>query len=189
MQRLMEVRKPEVVFLNIYNVTSFNKVLEYLGFGFYHTSIELYKHEFSYGGHDYDVSGIVVVEAGNCAGLTLKERIPVGVTYYLEEEIDEIVKNFGQFWIGNEYDPFEHNCNCFTKRFLSHVVDREEYYYPEYVNRFGKLGSLFRMWFKPLQALVGDLVHYEEEKNHTSEEKPANNYEYNPYDDLPANLN
>jgi hypothetical protein len=114
MQRLMAERKPEIVYLNIYNVTSANKLLEFLGFGFYHTSIELYKHEFSYGGYDYDLSGIVVVEAGNNAGLTLKERLPVGVTFYCEDEIDEIVKEFGQFWLGNEYDPFEHNCNCFT---------------------------------------------------------------------------
>lgn len=95
MARLMEDRKPEVVYLNIYNVHSVNKVLEFLGFGFYHTSIQLYNHEFSYGGHDYDVSGIVVVEAGNCAGLTLKERLPVGVTYYCEDEIDDIIKQYG----------------------------------------------------------------------------------------------
>ena len=160
----MDERKLEVVYLNIYNVTGANKALEFLGFGFYHTSIELYKHEFSYGGHDYDSSGIVVVEAGKCAGLTLKERLPVGITYLSEGEIDDIVISFGNFWIGQEYDPFDHNCNCFTERFLSHIVDREEYYFPEYVNRFGKLGSLLRMWFKPLQSIFGDLVNYDEEK-------------------------
>ena len=37
-------------------------MLEMLGFGFYHTSVELYNHEFSYGGHDFDFSGIVWVE-------------------------------------------------------------------------------------------------------------------------------
>lgn len=163
MKQALEERHTEIVYLNIYNVSSANTYLEFLGFGFYHTAIELYNHEFSYGGHDYELSGIVVVEAGNSAGLTLKERLPVGVTYYNEYEIDEIVRDFGKFWLGQDYDPFEHNCNCFTKRFLSHIVDKEAYYYPEYVNRFGKLGSLLRMWFKPLQALVGDIVTYEKE--------------------------
>ena len=189
MKRVMEDRKAEVVYLNIYNVSSANKVLEFLGFGFYHTSIELYKHEFSYGGHDYDVSGIVVVEAGNSAGLTLKERLPVGITYYCDFEIDDIVRRFGEFWIGQDYDPFEHNCNCFTKRFLSHIVDKEEYYYPEYVNRFGNLGSLLRMWFKPLQTLVGDIVSYDQEKPDQHASEPQVPYEPIQHDDIRAYIN
>ena len=92
MSKLVENRVAEVVYLNIYNVSNFNKVAEYFGFGFYHTSVEIYKHEFSYGGHDFACSGIVVVEAGNSAGLTLKEKIPIGVTYYNEDEIDEIIR-------------------------------------------------------------------------------------------------
>ena len=136
--------------MNIYDVLSANRALEFLGFGFYHTSLEIFNHEFSYGGHDYDVSGIVVVEAGHSPGLTLKERIPVAISYYSEEEIDEIIKHFGDFWHGSDYDPFNHNCNCFTEKLLSHLAHNEEYYYPEYVNRFGKLGSMLKMWFKPL---------------------------------------
>mgnify|MGYP001590196922 CR=1 FL=1 len=78
--------------MNIYDVTKFNNVTELLGIGFYHTSVELYKHEFSYGGHDFDCSGIVCVEAGNNVGLTLKERLPMGITYYSEDEIDETIR-------------------------------------------------------------------------------------------------
>lgn len=159
-----------MIYLNIYNVSGFNTVMEWFGFGFYHTSIEIYKHEFSYGGHDYDCSGIVCVEAGNNAGLTLKERLPVGVTYYSEDEIDEVIRNFGEFWIGQEYDPFSHNCNCFTEKFLSHIAHKSEFYYPEYVNRFTKLGSLLRMWFKPLQAIFGDIVQYDDDDNKHEEQ-------------------
>jgi hypothetical protein len=114
MERLYEVRKGEVVFLNIYNITKFNYFTELFGVGFYHTSVELYKHEFSYGGHDYPYSGIVCVEAGNSAGLTLKEKLPVGITYYSEDEIDDIVRQFGDYWYGQDYDPFANNCNTFT---------------------------------------------------------------------------
>ena len=104
---MLQQRVPEIIWLNIYHVTSFNKyLLEWLGFGFYHTSIELYNHEFAYGGHDYDFSGIVCVETnanGNKAasgGLELKEKLPVGITYYSMDEIDDIVIYFGNFWLG-----------------------------------------------------------------------------------------
>lgn len=91
MMKIMENRKSEIVYLNIYNVSSFNKFSEYMGFGFYHTSVQMFDLEFSYGGHDFDNSGIVCVEAGNSAGLTLKERIPAGITYYSEDDVDEVI--------------------------------------------------------------------------------------------------
>ena len=115
-ERMLMQRFPEIVWLRIYHVTSFNKyLLEWLGFGFYHTSIELYNHEFAYGGHDFDFSGIVCVEtvdekSGDPAkvkqqqaasgGLELKERIPIGITFYSMDEIDDIVIYFGNFWHG-----------------------------------------------------------------------------------------
>ena len=121
-ERLLGQRIPEIIWLRVYHVTPINKyLLEWLGFGFYHTSIELYNHEFAYGGHDYDFSGIVCVEtidentkdpqkiaqaSAASGGLELKERIPVGITYYSMDEIDDIVIYFGNFWHGRDYDPF-----------------------------------------------------------------------------------
>jgi len=105
-QRMLSQRVPEVVWLRVYHVTSMNKyLLEWLGFGFYHSSIELYNHEFAYGGHDFDFSGIVCVETnenpGHAAGgLELKERIPIGVSYYSMDEVDDVVIYFGNFWHG-----------------------------------------------------------------------------------------
>ena len=94
MQRLGQLcsgRSHEIVYLNIYNVTNINGCLEVLGFGLYHTSVGMYDLEFSYGGHDMENSGIVVVDKGNSAGLVLKESLPVGLTYYSGDEIDEII--------------------------------------------------------------------------------------------------
>ena len=63
-------------------MTKLNYILELFGFGLYHTSVGLYDLEFSYGGHDEDSPGTVVVLKGNSASLTLKESIPVGTTYF-----------------------------------------------------------------------------------------------------------
>lgn len=150
LRQLSDSREPEIVYLNIYNVTPINGCLEVLGFGLYHTSVGLYDLEFSYGGHDLEASGIVVVDKGNTAGLILKESLPVGMTYYSGDEIDDIIDNFGNFWYGKDYDPFAKNCNHFTEHLIKHICDMENFYVPSYVNRFTKLGSVFRMWFKPL---------------------------------------
>ena len=142
-----------------------NSCLEYLGFGLYHTSVGVWDMEFSYGGHNLPVSGIVVVNKGNTAGLVLKESIAVGVTHYISSEIDVIAKELGDFWHGQDYDPFSKNCNDFTEMMIRYICDREQYYYPSYINRFCKLGSVLRMWFKPLQEIVGDIVNYEDTSN------------------------
>lgn len=153
-------RPKETVYLNIYDVTSLNKALEFVGFGLYHTSVGIFDLEFSYGGHESYSPGTVIVMKGNSAGLTLKESIPVGHTYYSLDEVNETLKWMGRFWLGCDYDPFRRNCNNFTEKLISFVCEKNEYYYPSYINRFTKMGTIFRMWFNPLQKLVGDIVDY-----------------------------
>ena len=53
-----------------------------MGFGLYHTSVGIYDLEFSYGGHQEEVSGIVIVKKGQTAGLKLKESLPIGTSHY-----------------------------------------------------------------------------------------------------------
>ena len=118
---MVEKRDKELLTLNVYHVSSANGALEMLGFGIYHTSVGLFDMEFSFGGHDLDQSGIVVVPKGNSAGLRLKESIPVGVTFYSSDEVDEIVEYFGDFWHGSDYDPFLKNCNHFTHTLVAHL--------------------------------------------------------------------
>ena len=42
-------------------------------------------------------------------------------------------------------------------------------YYPSYIQRFTKVGCLLRMWFDPLQRLVGNLVEIQPEQEYDSE--------------------
>lgn len=148
--QMMQKRVRETVYLNIYDVTSINRALEFIGFGLYHTSVGIFGLEFSYGGHDSYSPGTVIVMQGNSAGLSLKESLPVGYTYYNLDEVNDIIKYMGDYWLGCDYDPFRKNCNNFTEKFISFVCDKHQYYFPSYINRFTKLGTIFRMWFKPL---------------------------------------
>jgi deubiquitinase DESI2 len=131
-------------------VTNANRYFELLGFGLYHTSVSVYGVEYSYGGHDQKLPGTVVDYKGNAAGLPLKESLPMGYTYYSKHEICQMVDRYGFFWFGVDYDPFAKNCNHFTEHLIKTLCNKHEFYYPSYVNRFTKLGSILRMWFKPL---------------------------------------
>ena len=53
---------------------------------------------------------------------------------------------------------------------IEHICDHGQFYIPTYINRFSKLGSIFRMWFKPLQELVGDIVNYDTKENNGGRE-------------------
>ena len=115
------------------------------------------------------------MEKGNSAGLTLKESLPIGITYYSSDEINDIVDYFGEFWHGKDYDPFAKNCNDFTHALIGHICDKAEYYFPSYVNRFTKLGAILKMWFKPLQDLIGNIVDYD---NVVEESSSSDSREY-----------
>lgn len=96
---------------------------------------------------------------GKSTSLGLKSKVFVGYTFFSAIQIDDIIEEFGEFWAGQEYEPFSHNCNFFSKYLIEHLVHQEgEFYFPRYVNRFSKLSSLLRIWFNPLQTLLGDVV-------------------------------
>ena len=174
----------EGIFLRVYDVVVANRVLEYLGIGFYHTSIQIYGHEYYYGGHDADITGIVETDIGKSTSLNLKEILLVGYTYYDADDVDLILDEFGKFWQGIQYDPFSHNCNDFSKQVIKHLAHEEGLYeFPTYVNRFAKLSSLLRVWFQPLKNLFGDVVNAPEDEvmNKEDEEnkvEQANKDEY-----------
>lgn len=155
----------EGIFLRVYDVVRFNRVLEYLGIGFYHTAIQIYGHEYYYGGHDAEITGVVETDIGKSTSLHLKEVLLVGYTYYDADDVDLLLDEFGKFWQGIGYDPFSHNCNDFTRAFIKHISHEEGLFeYPNYVNRFSKLSSLLRVWFQPLKNLFGDVVNAPEDE-------------------------
>ena len=114
---------------------------------------------------------------GNSTTLHLKEIILVGYTFYDADDVDLLLDEFGKYWQGILYDPFNHNCNDFSKAVVKHLCHEENIFqFPNYVNRFSKLSSILRVWFNPLKVLLGDIVNAPEEQAE-EEERALNDIE------------
>ena len=144
------------VYLNVYHLTILNYFLQLLGFGFFHTTIEINDIEYSFKLCSGDESGIFF-NRFNKDGLDkrwLKEKIYLGKTSYDINSVNEIFKLHIPFWLGKSYDLFKKNCNHFTKFFACLLLGTDEVVnYPEYVNRITVFAKYFSSFYKPLKKI------------------------------------
>ena len=154
--KLIEFGQP--IFLNIYHLSSFNYLIQILGFGFFHTSIEINGKEFSYSATNDDNSGIFS-SSNEETNLILKEKIYLGNTFYNDEEINEILLLNTPYWLGKSYDPFLKNCNHFTQFLSGLLIEKNNFIndYPEYINRITEYGFFFNCFYTPIKRIYGNI--------------------------------
>jgi len=148
-----EIKYGNKVFLNIYHITKLNYLLQFLGIGLYHTSLEINEKEYSYGSTDNETLGIYVNTKKDNKYLLLKEKLYLGNTLYSEKAINDLIFLEELIWTGNSYDPFFKNCNHFTKYFSNKILN-DNVDYPEYVNRIIEYGMFLHCFYQPIKNLV-----------------------------------
>ena len=143
------------VYLNVYHLTILNYFIQLLGFGFFHTSLEINDIEYSFKLCSGDESGIFFNKFKDGIDKKwLKEKIYLGKTSYDINSVNEIFKLHIPFWLGKSYDLFKKNCNHFTKFFACLLLRTEEVInYPDYVNRITLFAQYFSGFYKPLKKL------------------------------------
>jgi len=125
------------VFLNVYDLHENNDILYPLGFGAYHSGVQVGRYEYTFAAG----SGIYNHEPKQVpAGVKLRESVPMGnfkgTTTDLEKIISELRNSFG----GSDYHVLNKNCNAFADAFLQRIVGKPS---PAYVNRMAFYGSFF----------------------------------------------
>ena len=143
------------VYLNVYHLTFFNYILQFFGFGLFHTCLEISDNEYSFKSGVSDESGIFKNNfKEGFEKIFLKEKIYLGNTPYDINSINEIFKLYIPFWQGNSYNLFQKNCNDFTK-FFSGLLLRTNYVanYPDYVNRITIFADYFNIFYNPIKKL------------------------------------
>ncbi|KAK0572131.1 hypothetical protein LWI29_026603 [Acer saccharum] len=66
------------VVLNVYDLTPINNYTYWVGFGIFHSGIEVHGKEYGFGAHDFPVSGVFEVEPKNCPGFFYRSSIVLG---------------------------------------------------------------------------------------------------------------
>ena len=101
------IENGQAVYLNIYHKSYVNYIIQLLGFGFFQTTIEVNKIEYSFTPTDDDNSGIVFNNLGEGKkDIWLKEKIYLGNTIYDDDEIKQLLFLNIPYWLGKKFKSF-----------------------------------------------------------------------------------
>mmetsp|Transcript_55751 Transcript_55751/g.155396 ORF Transcript_55751/g.155396 Transcript_55751/m.155396 type:complete len:245 (+) Transcript_55751:1624-2358(+) len=115
------------VTLRVYDVTcnpkinKANNVLRVIGAGAYHTAVEVYGREWSYGATLTDSTGVFWCEPCQCCAHTYREAVDMGVAELSQEAVDALLTEMCYEWRGTEYDLLRKNCCHFSDEFCERL--------------------------------------------------------------------
>uniref|UniRef100_A0A7I4KHM9 CGI-146 protein, putative n=1 Tax=Brugia malayi TaxID=6279 RepID=A0A7I4KHM9_BRUMA len=128
--------------LNVYDMYWLNDYASTLGFGVYHTGIEVYGIEYAYGGHPFSFSGIFENSPKDAEELgenfKFKESILIGETDFSATDIRHLIQMLGSEYRGDKYHLISKNCNHFTAALAKTLTGKE---IPSWVNRLATVSS------------------------------------------------
>jgi len=121
---------------------SLNSGLPSMGLGTYHSGIEIYGREFSFGWSDGEQTGVFEVPP-KCAGgvmpkITYRKSVCVGKAKVSRAEVDRLLSHMSDIYRGCRYSVIDNNCNHFSNKLSKRLCKRK---IPAYVNRPAKVGS------------------------------------------------
>lgn len=111
------------VTLHIYHVSTdsrvgkINEYLEAMGTGAYHAGVEVNGKEWSYG-YTPDNTGVFPCPPKGCKAHVYKESIDMGETEKSKTDIDNIIEELKENWLGIDYDLLHKNCCLFSAEFV-----------------------------------------------------------------------
>ncbi|XP_022729452.1 deSI-like protein At4g17486 isoform X2 [Durio zibethinus] len=127
------------VILNVYDLTPINNYSYWVGFGIFHSGIEVHGKEYGFGAHDFPVSGVFEVEPKCCPGFSYRCSISLGHINMPFSEFRVFIVSLASEYHGDTYHLISKNCNHFTDDMAHRLTGK---HIPGWVNRLARLGSL-----------------------------------------------
>eukprot|EP01060_Flectonema_neradi_P021176 TRINITY_DN286_c9_g1_i1.p1 TRINITY_DN286_c9_g1~~TRINITY_DN286_c9_g1_i1.p1 ORF type:complete len:438 (+),score=66.32 TRINITY_DN286_c9_g1_i1:317-1630(+) len=133
---------PEDVFLNVYNLAPEKEFLTKVGLGVYHSGIEIYGREWSFGGscdEAYaDYSGIFHCEPKSATPHFFK-RVKLGTVRMSHRSVYfNVIKPLQETWTTGSYHLIQRNCNHFSAQLAAALEVKAP---PSWVNRSARIGD------------------------------------------------
>mmetsp|Transcript_1054 Transcript_1054/g.3176 ORF Transcript_1054/g.3176 Transcript_1054/m.3176 type:complete len:362 (+) Transcript_1054:172-1257(+) len=117
--------KPGRVSLKVYDLgqtvltRGYNAVNK--SYGAFHTGVEVYGREWSFGAAPEGYSGIGENPPGENTMHSFRETLVMGYTKFNPEEIYTIIEEMAEEWHGASYDVFTKNCHNFSQAFCQRL--------------------------------------------------------------------
>mmetsp|Transcript_49726 Transcript_49726/g.144274 ORF Transcript_49726/g.144274 Transcript_49726/m.144274 type:complete len:244 (-) Transcript_49726:72-803(-) len=115
---------PTPVTLQIYDaggtemVKNVNTLLRAVGTGAFHTGVEVYGKEWSFGFTNDGSSGIFSCPPRCCKTHAYRESVAMGETDFSQLDVEALLLELAGHWRGGHYDVLRRNCTHFSEEFL-----------------------------------------------------------------------
>ncbi|KAL1097209.1 hypothetical protein V6Z11_D05G020000 [Gossypium hirsutum] len=127
------------VILNVYDLTPINNYSYWVGFGIFHSGIEVHGKEYGFGAHDFPISGVFEVEPKSCPGFIYRCSILLGCINMSFSEFRALIESVASEYHGDTYHLISKNCNHFTEDIVHRLTGK---HIPGWVNRLARIGLL-----------------------------------------------
>ena len=137
--------------LNIYDLSPKNDYLHKIGFGLYHTSVEIQGLEYSFGGEG---EGIVVSSTPKDVPIEnaiFRESIEIGIFKGNYNDIQTVIEDLrtDDKFSPKSYDIMYKNCNHFTNALCWELLHKS---IPSYCNRLADYGTCLTCFLLPKKS-------------------------------------
>jgi len=136
------------VWVNVYHITkNLNRCLFACApcWRIYHSGLQIYSSEYSYGG-----DGIIRARPLSAYGCVFHESVPLGRIDKDPLEVLAEVRAMAAEWTASRYEPFHHNCNCFSQALARRLLGSGV---PSYINAFSSCAPFYGCVLRCAQRL------------------------------------